>query len=73
VTEKGVRINSFRFAHLGNILRNLGQNPTEAELQELVIQLDKDKNGTVEFEELLAIINGNLMESVSNECADLIK
>ena len=60
-------------------MRNLGQNPTEAELQELVIQLDKDKNGTVEFEELLAIINGNLMESVSNECyavlytADLIK
>ena len=37
-------------------MRNLGQNPTEAELQELIIQLDQNKNGTVEFEELLAVI-----------------
>lgn len=47
----------------GNVLRNLGQNPTEAELQELVIQLDQNKNGTVEFEELLAVItNPSLLE-----------
>lgn len=37
---------------LGNVLRQLGQNPTEAELQELVMQLDADKSGTIEFEGL---------------------
>ncbi|KAJ3301716.1 hypothetical protein HDV03_000482 [Kappamyces sp. JEL0829] len=47
---------------LGTVLRSLGQNPTEAELQELIIQLDQDKNGTVEFEELLAVITNNLVE-----------
>uniref|UniRef100_A0A8C6XJW4 Calglandulin n=1 Tax=Naja naja TaxID=35670 RepID=A0A8C6XJW4_NAJNA len=42
---------------LGTVLRSLGQNPTEAELREIVHKLDTDKNGTIDFPEFL-----NLME-----------
>ncbi|KAJ2992839.1 hypothetical protein HDV02_002831 [Globomyces sp. JEL0801] len=41
---------------LGTALKGLGQNPTEAELQDLILELDEDGNGTIEFEELMALI-----------------
>jgi calmodulin len=37
-------------------LRNFGQNPTEAELQEIIMELDVNNNGTVEFDKVLALI-----------------
>merc|ERR1712167_201191 len=36
---------------MGTVLRSLGQNPTEAELSALMEEVDKDKSGTIEFEE----------------------
>ncbi|XP_073657610.1 uncharacterized protein [Tursiops truncatus] len=41
---------------LGTVLRSPGQKPTEAELQDLVGELDRDGSSTVGFPELLGLI-----------------
>ena len=41
---------------LGTVMRSLGQNPTEAELQDMVNEVDIDGNGTIDFPEFLAMM-----------------
>ena len=41
---------------LGTVMRSLGQNPTEAELQDMINEIDEDGNGTVEFNEFLVMM-----------------
>ena len=41
---------------LDTVTRSLGQNPTEAELQEMIDEVDADGNGTIEFPEFLAMM-----------------
>ena len=41
---------------LGTVMRSLGQNPTEAELQDLINELDADGNGTVDFLEFFSLM-----------------
>ncbi len=43
-------------------MRSLGQNPTEAELQEMILELDGDGNGTVEFEELMEMMRNRMRD-----------
>merc|ERR1712215_511230 len=38
------------------VLRAMGQNPTEDELLNLVLEVDVDGNGTIEFEEFLSMM-----------------
>jgi len=38
---------------LGNILRSLGMNPTEAELQDMINEVDKDGTGLLNFPNFL--------------------
>ncbi|CAG8528586.1 30477_t:CDS:2 [Racocetra persica] len=38
---------------LKSVMKSLGQNPTEAELQEMMNEVDIDKNGTIDFNEFL--------------------
>ena len=36
---------------LGTVMRQLGNNPTDQELQDMVNEVDADGNGTLEFDE----------------------
>ena len=41
---------------LGNVLKKLGENPTEDELQNMINKFDEDGNGTIEFTEFLCMM-----------------
>ena len=41
---------------LGTVMRTLGENPTEDELQDLINKFDEDGNGTIEFTEFLCMM-----------------
>merc|ERR1711997_1046624 len=51
------------------VLRAMGQNPTEDELLNLVLEVDIDGNGTIEFEEFLSMMKQKANEV--DEEADL--
>ena len=42
---------------LGTVMRSLGQNPSEAELQDMINEVDADNNGTIEFPGMLPQYN----------------
>ena len=41
---------------LGTVMRSLGQNPTEAELQDMINEVDANGNGTIDFHEFLTMM-----------------
>ena len=41
---------------LGTVMRSLGQNPTEAELQDMINEVDANGNGTIDFPEFLTMM-----------------
>ena len=41
------------------VLRAMGQNPTEDELNSLVMEVDIDGNGTIDFEEFIGMMRNH--------------
>ena len=41
---------------LSSVLRAIGEEPTEAELQAMINKVDADRNGTVDFDEFCKIL-----------------
>ena len=41
---------------LGTIMRNLGQNPSEEELKQMIKEIDLDGNGVIDFNEFLYLM-----------------
>ena len=41
---------------LGTVLRSLGQNPTEVELQAMIDEVDEDGSGAIDFEEFIEMM-----------------
>ncbi len=52
---------------LGTVMRSLGQNPTEADLQDMVNEMDVDRNGAIEFSEFLIMIVRKRADTDSEE------
>eukprot|EP00475_Leptophrys_vorax_P020849 TRINITY_DN285_c0_g1_i2.p1 TRINITY_DN285_c0_g1~~TRINITY_DN285_c0_g1_i2.p1 ORF type:complete len:151 (-),score=58.84 TRINITY_DN285_c0_g1_i2:47-499(-) len=51
---------------LGTVMRSLGQNPTEAELADMINEVDTDGNGNIDFSEFLTMM-ARKMKDTDNE------
>ncbi len=43
---------------LGTVMRSLGQNPSESELQDMINEVDSDNNGTIDFPGMDCLVAG---------------
>ncbi|KAK6936866.1 EF-hand domain [Dillenia turbinata] len=48
---------------LGTVMRSLGQNPTEAELLEMIKEVDTNYSGTIEFKEFLMLMEKRMKDA----------
>lgn len=49
-------------------MRSLGQNPTEAELMDMINEVDADGNGTIDFPEFLTMMARKMKDSYVPAC-----
>ena len=52
---------------LGTVMRNLGQNPSEVELTEMINEVDIDGNETIDFREFLGLMVRKMKDSDIDE------
>jgi calmodulin len=52
---------------LGTVMRNLGQNPTEVELTEMINEVDINGNETIDFREFLGLMVRKMKDSEIDE------
>ncbi|KAM0786841.1 hypothetical protein ACM66B_002268 [Microbotryomycetes sp. NB124-2] len=52
---------------LGTVMRSLGQNPTEAELADMINEVDADGNGQIDFPEFLTMMARKMKDTDSEE------
>lgn len=52
---------------LGVVMRAIGQNPTEAELTDMINEVDADGNGTIDFPEFLTMMSRKSTVSCDEE------
>ena len=52
---------------LGIVMRSLGHNPTEAELQDMINEIDADGNGTIDFPEFLTMMARKMKDTDTEE------
>ncbi|KAF1898302.1 hypothetical protein Lal_00033068 [Lupinus albus] len=52
---------------LGTVMRSLGQNPTEAELKDIINEVDADGSGTIDFPEFLNLMAKKMKDTDSEE------
>ncbi|XP_053384693.1 uncharacterized protein LOC123536689 [Mercenaria mercenaria] len=57
---------------LGTVMRSLGQNPTDADLQDMINEVDANGNGTIDFPEFLTLM-ANKMKDKDTEEAEMIE
>ncbi|KAF9345907.1 hypothetical protein BGX34_004370, partial [Mortierella sp. NVP85] len=52
---------------LGSVMRSLGQNPTDSELQDMINEVDADGNGIIDFPEFLTMMARKMRDTDSEE------
>ena len=52
---------------LGTVMRSLGQNPTQAEIEDMINEVDADGNGNIDFPEFLAMMAKKMKDVDSEE------
>jgi len=52
---------------LGTVMKTLGLNPTEDELQQMVAEVDTDGNGEIDFDEFVEMMVKKMEEDKSDE------
>ena len=48
---------------LGTVMRSLGQSPTETDLQDIINEVDADRDGTINFNEFLTMMGMKMEET----------
>ena len=48
-------------------MRSSGKNPTEAELQDMINEVDADGNGTIDFPEFLSLMARKMKDTDTEE------
>ncbi|KAF1345104.1 putative calmodulin [Delphinella strobiligena] len=54
---------SISVEELGEVMRSLGLNPSNEDLQDIVAEIDVDNNGVIEFDEFFAIMSRKVKTS----------
>lgn len=54
-------------SELGTVMRSLGQDPSEEDLQDMINEVDVDGSGTIDFEEFIAMMEKKQMNSMDTE------
>ena len=49
LTRAFISLGQITTKELGTVMRSLGQNPSESELQDMINEVDADNNGTIDF------------------------
>jgi calmodulin len=52
---------------LGEIMKNLGQSPTEAELTDMINEVDTDGNGNIDFKEFIGLMARKMRDTDTEE------
>ncbi|XP_062197463.1 uncharacterized protein LOC133900370 [Phragmites australis] len=52
---------------LGTVMRSLGQSPTEAELQDMVDEVDADGSGAIDFHEFLTLLARKMRDAGADD------
>ena len=52
---------------LGTVMRSLGQNPTEAELGDMINEVDADGSGTIDFSEFVTLQSRKMNDTDAEE------
>ena len=58
---------SISSTELGDVLKALGQNPSQNELADMINEVDVDGNGTVEFAEFVILMTNKVKEMTREE------
>jgi len=59
---------------LGALMKKLGLTPTDAELQDMINEIDYDGNGTIDFDEFLSLIGKKMKEpGIETELLEALK
>uniref|UniRef100_A0A8C6QEE3 EF-hand domain-containing protein n=1 Tax=Nannospalax galili TaxID=1026970 RepID=A0A8C6QEE3_NANGA len=58
---------------LGTVMRSLGQDPTEAELQDMINEVDAVGNGTIDFPEFLTMMARKVKDTGSEEVREAFR
>jgi len=53
-----LRVGQITTKELGTVMRSLGQNPSESELQDMINEVDADNNGTIDFPGTTPVLQG---------------
>ena len=52
---------------LGTVMRSLGQNPSDDEIRQMIIDVDEDKSETIDFKEFLGLMAKKMKENDSED------
>ena len=59
---------------LGTVMRNLGQNPSEEELKQMIREVDLNGNGTIDFKEFMCLMVKKMKDNnVDDELQEAFK